>query len=75
MVAKINATYLITMPLHRHGDIATLVQAIGLYGNALFSLSNAQMSDYSALASLDRYSAIWPPGTDVLVKRRSLQLR
>ena len=63
------------MALHRHGDIATLVQAIGLYGNALFSLSNAQMSCYSALASLHRYSAICPPGTDALVKQRSLQLR
>jgi outer membrane protein TolC len=57
------------------GDITTLVQATGLYGNALFNLSNAQMSYYTALASLYRYSAIWPPGTDALVEQRSLQLR
>jgi outer membrane protein TolC len=57
------------------GDITTLVQATGLYGNALFNLSNAQMSYYTALASLYRYSAIWPPGTDGLVEQRTLQLR
>lgn len=57
------------------GDITTLVQATGLYGNALFNLANAQMNYYAALASLYRYSAIWPPGTEALLEDRSLQLR
>ena len=57
------------------GDITTLVQATGLYGNGLFNPANAQMSYYTALASLYRYSAIWPPGTEALVEPRSQQLR
>lgn len=57
------------------GDITTLVQATGLYGSALFNLANAQMSYSTALASLYRYSAIWPPGTEALVEQRSQQLR
>ena len=57
------------------GDITTLVQATGLYGAALFNLANAQMSYYAAVASLYRYSAIWPAGTDALVDQRSQQLK
>ncbi len=51
------------------------MQAPDLYGSALFSLANAQMSYYTALASLYRYSAIWPPGSEALVEQRSQQLR
>ena len=57
------------------GDITTLVQTTSLYGAALFNLANAQMNYYTALASLYRYSAIWPPGTDQLVDWRTEQLQ
>lgn len=57
------------------GDITTLVQANSLYGSALFNLANAQMSYYSAVSALYRYSAIWPPGTEELVDLRAEELR
>jgi outer membrane protein TolC len=53
------------------GDITTLIQATGLYGDALANQALSEMRYSTAVASLYRYSAVWPMSSqEVVIKRK-----
>lgn len=57
------------------GDITTLVQATGLYGEALANEAEAKMRYATAVASLYRSSAVWPMKSEALVRKRKEELK
>lgn len=57
------------------GDITTLIQATGLYGDALANEAMSEMRYSTAVASLYRSSAVWPMSSQELVSKRKGALK
>lgn len=57
------------------GDITSLVQATSLYGQALTNQANAQMQYSTAIASLFRFSAVWPFDSERMIAEREEDLQ